>query len=354
MHVVEPFASGVLRFLIDLTTQQVKEYEIYILYGVRPQTPANVEQLFDKRIHLIQIRAFQGAMKTVMNPKSYIDIYKYYKKIRPDILHFHSSASGFVGRLILPCRKQPSFYTPHGYSFLMRNTSFLKRTLFWLAEYLLAKFPTQTIACSKGEYEESLKLSKNSTYVNNGINTKELEPYISNSPQPKQTIKVCTSGRIQYQKNPFLFNQIANKLPDVEFIWIGDGELKTELTAPNIKITGWIKREKVLNILKDVDFFLLPSLWEGLPIALLEAMYIKKICIVSNVIGNKDVIISGQNGIICNSADEYVKAICDVKKGKINGKILSEKASLDVKKNYNIELMVQKYNQIYCNSLQNH
>ena len=39
-----------------------------------------------------------------------------------------------------------------------------------------------------------------------------------------------------------------------------------------------------------VDVFLLPSRWEGLPISLLESMYMKKICVVSNVIGNRDVI----------------------------------------------------------------
>ena len=42
MHIAEPFASGVLRFLIDITKRQIEEYEIYILYGVRPLTPENV------------------------------------------------------------------------------------------------------------------------------------------------------------------------------------------------------------------------------------------------------------------------------------------------------------------------
>ena len=44
MHVAEPFATGVLSFLVDITKRQVKEYEVYILYGVRPLTPKNVEQ----------------------------------------------------------------------------------------------------------------------------------------------------------------------------------------------------------------------------------------------------------------------------------------------------------------------
>ena len=52
------FATGVLSFLVDLTRQQVEEYEVYILYGVRPLTPDNVSNLFDKRVHLIKIDSF--------------------------------------------------------------------------------------------------------------------------------------------------------------------------------------------------------------------------------------------------------------------------------------------------------
>lgn len=59
MHVAEPFATGVLSFLVDITKRQVKEYEVYILYGVRPLTPKNVEQLFDKQVHLHSNRLFQ-------------------------------------------------------------------------------------------------------------------------------------------------------------------------------------------------------------------------------------------------------------------------------------------------------
>lgn len=347
MHIAEPFASGVLRFLIDITKRQIEEYEIYILYGVRPLTPENVEQLFDKRIHLIKIESFKGAMGTVLNPKAYIDVYKYYKQIKPDIIHLHSSASGFVGRWILPCSKIPSFYTPHGYSFLMKDCSIIKRLLFWSIEYISAKRPAITIACSKGEYNEAIKLSKNSTYVNNGINIKELEPYLQNKTNFNTPIKVCTSGRILYQKNPSLFNEIATLLPNIEFIWIGDGDLKTELTAPNIRITGWMEREKVLEIIKNSDFFILTSLWEGLPIALLEAMYLRKICLVTDVIGNRDVIVSKQNGMICHNAKEFADTITNIIENRLDGRLMAENASTDVKENYNEEIMVQNYDIIY-------
>lgn len=157
-------------------------------------------------------------------------------------------------------------------------------------------------------------------------------------------------------ENPKLFNEIARLLPEAQFIWIGEGELESELTSPNICVTGWIKREEALNIIKDVDFFILPSLWEGLPISLLEAMYLKKICLVSDVIGNRDVIKNGINGLICHSANEYADLIRSIADGKVEGVLLAEHASNDIEEDYNIDLMAQKYDEIYksCNAIKNH
>lgn len=347
MHVAEPFATGVLSFLIDLTKRQVEEYEIFILWGQRPLTPDNVEELFDKRIHLIKIDSFKGALGSVVNPKAYIDINKWYREIRPDIVHLHSSASGFIGRWSVDCGKTKVFYTPHGYSFLAGNGSKLKRQLFRWIEKVSTWRKSTTIACSKGEYEEAKKLSKRCTYINNGINLNLLDPYVRDIGEIQRPLRICTSGRILTQKNPTLFNQIAKLLPEAELTWVGEGELRTELTAENVKVTGWISREEALETLKSSDFFILPSLWEGLPISLLEAMYMKKICLVSNVIGNRDVIRTGCNGIVCETAEDYAEAIRSLGRDSPQGARLAEAAHLDVKTNYSLERMAQAYNEVY-------
>lgn len=347
MHVAEPFATGVLSFLIDLTNQQVETYEIYILYGQRDLTPDHVEEQFDKRIHLIRIDSFRGALGSVVNPRAYVDINRWYRRIRPDIVHLHSSASGFIGRWAIDCGRTKVFYTPHGYSFLAGNGSRAKRLLFRGIEKVSTWRRSTTIACSKGEYEEARKLTSRCTYINNGINLKLLDPYVRDIEEVQQPLRICTSGRILTQKNPTLFNRIALLLPDARFTWIGEGELASELTASNIRITGWISRKETLEILNSSDFFILPSLWEGLPIALLEAMYMKKICLVSNVIGNRDVIRSGCNGMICESAEEFAEAIRGLGRDSPQGARLAEAAHLDVKTNYSLERMAQAYNEIY-------
>ena len=73
----------------------------------------------------------------------------------------------------------------------------------------------------------------------------------------------------------------------------------------------------------------------------------KKICIVSDVIGNRDVIVHGENGFIANTADDYVRIIQEIKEGKWDIEKIIERAYQDVCEKYNIDVMCQKYIKIY-------
>lgn len=93
------------------------------------------------------------------------------------------------------------------------------------------------VGCNVGEHQENLKLTERATYVNNGINMAEFQDMID----------------------------------------------KTEVVYHFFRATA-------IKYAVNADVFLLPSRWEGLSNSLLESMYMKKVCVVSNVIGNRDVI----------------------------------------------------------------
>ncbi len=201
------------------------------------------------------------------------------------------------------------------------------------------------VAVSQGEYEQALKLSKRSYHINNGINLTTLPVF--NQRSKTHPCKVCTIGRISYQKNPKLFNEVAQNFPQLQFIWIGDGELRDELTAPNIEITGWLAKDDVLEELNQADIFLLTSLWEGLPIALLEAMYYQKICVVTNVIGNRDVIKHEENGFVASDSEQFTEVMNQILQQKIDIKQIKEAAKQDIETKYNFDLVSQAYKQLY-------
>lgn len=351
LYIVESFGSGVFTFLVDLINALDDEYEIVVAYGERKETLKNFKDYFSANVRFIKVENFTRSINIKKDLKALKEVKKIIKNEKPDIIHLHSSKAGVIGRLAISGRKVKMFYNPHGFSFLKLDDSKLKRVIYWLIEKIITIINPKCIiiGCSQGEYEEARKLSKKSICINNGINieklndeTKELNERVIDF----KKIKICTSGRIGNQKNPVMFNEIAKKFPNIEFTWIGDGMQKNKLTSPNINITGWKSRKEVLRILNDNDIFILTSLWEGLPISLLEAMYMKKVCIVSNAIGNRDVIQDGVNGYIANNIDDFIRTINDLISSR-DVVSIKENANKVVINEFNAVDMIEKYKREY-------
>ena len=341
------FGSGVFSFLVDLINNTYEDYQIVVAYGKRKETIENFKDYFPKQVKYIEVKNFTRSINLVKDLKALAEVKKIVKEEKPDIIHLHSSKAGAIGRIGIHKRKIKMLYNPHGFSFLKLDDSKIKRLIYRTIEKIIAicNHRCTIVGCSKGEYEEALKLNKNSICINNGLdirneNLEERKIDYSN-------LKIFTIGRIGYQKNPQIFNKIANEFPNIQFTWIGDGELKNELKSKNIIVTGWLERKDVLREINNNDVFILPSLWEGLPISLLEAMYMKKICIVSNVIGNKDVIKSGINGYIANDFEDYISIIKNISEDITKNEKIRINANEDVKNNYSIEIMSKKYKAEY-------
>lgn len=352
LYIVESFGSGVFSFLVDLVNGIDNDFKITIAYGVREETLDNFREYFSNKIKFIKVENFTRSINPQKDIKALKEIKKIIKDEKPDIVHLHSSKAGVLGRLAVSGSKIRMFYNPHGFSFLKKDDSFVKRKIYWLIEKTMAIVNRKCIVvgCSNGEYLEAKKLNKNAICINNGIDinklykeTKDLAP----SKIDYKNIKICTVGRIGYQKNPEMFNKIAEKFPDIKFTWIGDGDLKDKLTNSNVNVTGWKERKEVLQILNENDIFILTSLWEGLPLSLLEAMYMKKLCIVNNCIGNRDVIVNNENGFIANNVEEFGDYIKNVLDKKVDINKITNKAYQDVLNEYNIEKMVEKYKKYY-------
>lgn len=343
LYIVEAMGGGVFTYIVDLANELVNQYDMYIAYAVRKQTPKDYKEYFDERIHLIEVKNFDRAINPIKDVAAFFEVKRIAMEVKPDVIHLHSSKAGAIGRVAFN-GKIPMFYTPHGYSFLMENYNSMKRSMFKLIESVCAKKNCTTISCSVGEYQETLKLTKRATYVNNGINMVELQKLINKTERVHHSFTIYTLGRICYQKNPALFNAVAEAFPDIKFVWIGDGELRGELKSKNIEITGWIARATAIKYAVNADIFLLTSRWEGLPISLLESMYMKKVCVVSDVIGNRDVIHNGENGFVCSNIDEYVKA---VKEAQMDTEVLVEKAYQNILNMYNTKVMAKQYSEKY-------
>lgn len=313
---VEAFGGGVYTYVKDLCNflalaEPSLSLEIHLIYS--SNRIEFDQEIFSQEIHksIILHKLNMGREIDLKNDYNIIkQTREKLREIKPDILHLHSSKSGVLGRIAAfgLVKKNKIFYSPHGYAFIQKNISkkkiFLYKTIEYLMPFLLGG---TTVASGDTEYEIAKKISK-TILIRNGVDFELPQKTITNV--SKKRLTIGTIGRLTAQKNPKLFNDIAKKIPEADFIWIGNGELQNEINSDNIIVTGWIKtREDLLKKLNDIDVYIQVSLWEGLPIALLEAMAMKKPLVVSNIIGNKDCVEENYNGYVFDSLDEAVDKI---------------------------------------------
>lgn len=125
---------------------------------------------------------------------------------------------------------------------------------------------------------------------------------------------IGTVGRLSNQKNQQVVINAIKSVPDVHFVIVGDGELKEELDelikqnklTDRVHLLGEIDYTSIPIFLKALDIYVMPSLFEGLSNALVEAMSAGLPVITSDVDAQKDVVISEDqvsNGILLPPLD---------------------------------------------------
>lgn len=346
LMVCESFGGGVFTYVSQLCNDMVDDFEVYLAYSLRPQTPKNYKHFLNQKVHLIEMK--NVGVKDLTNVKSDItaikELRQIEKEIKPDVIHLHSSVAGGLGRIAYKGRNNTVVYTPHGYAHILMGTG-KKSKIYKFAEKILGN-RALTLTCCQSEDEEAKKFSKRTAYIETGVNLADLSASLDGiKPIKNDKFTVFTLGRACVQKQPELFNRIAELVPEAQFVWIGNGELENELTASNIEVTGWKPRKEALAMAKGADAFVLCSLGEAIAMSLIENMYIKKLVLVSNTMGNKSVIHDGINGYVCDTAEEYAKRIKNAMKEF--PKEIPEKAYQDVLDIYNTETMKKKYIAFY-------
>ena len=116
LYVVEAMGGGVFTYIVDLANELVNEFDMYIAYAVRPQTPSNYKEYFDKRIHLIEVKSFCREIKPAQELKAIKEVKAIAEEVKPNIIHLHSSKAGVIGRIAFNGKDIPLFYTRHGYT----------------------------------------------------------------------------------------------------------------------------------------------------------------------------------------------------------------------------------------------
>lgn len=139
---------------------------------------------------------------------------------------------------------------------------------------------------------------------------------------------IVTIGRPSYQKNPFflvdVINGVHKKHPEIKFYLLGVGyyspdleEMKDKIEEYGLQNTivlkDWLDHDQTIELVKKSVLYLTVSRYEGLPLAVVEAMALGKCIVASNVVGNVDCVKEDYNGLILDlNVDRFIKELCDL------------------------------------------
>lgn len=260
----------------------------------------------------------------------------------------------------------PVVYTVHGWSFHDDQNLFTK-SIRVLSERILVYRAQRTISVSQSDQltgkEHFGKFE--STVINNGIDLKKfnvnrhLKDIRAEYDISEEVMLIGYILRITHQKNPLgmieAFCRVLEHTKDVRLLMIGEGELKNQVLAraKELKVAEYIYfdnfRQDVPDILKAIDVYCLPSLWEGLPIGLLEAMAMGKAVIATNVNGSREVVKHKENGLLIEPED--VSALADAilllyRQAELREKLQTQ-ARNTITERYNVVHMTQDTEKVY-------
>ncbi len=258
------------------------------------------------------------------------------RRLRPDIVHAHSSKAGFLARVAVRCAGGvPTVYTPHCFAFLSDSPL---RGLYRACERWAARWTGRLIAMSREECAwahdgaRGLRMPTDRVrLIPNGIEVGEWVPRRERT-QPV----IGFVGRMCRQKGPDFFLAVARRIrqarPDMHFLMLGDGpwrgwvEGRLMRTGMDDCVTVRTARDEiaVAEHLMEMDVLVLPSRWEGLPYTLLEAMAAGVPVAAMAGGGVSDVIEDGISGLLCAVGDVEglaVRALALVNDRELAGRI---------------------------------
>jgi glycosyltransferase involved in cell wall biosynthesis len=281
---------------------------------------------FKKKERLFIAPDLVRQINPIKDIKAFFQLRRIMKKIKPHIIHTHSSKAGIIGRAAAFSLRVPVIiHSVHGFSFSPYQ-SFLKRTFYVTAEKLISKITGHFVFVSNddiGIAREKKLIKENYSLIRSGFPYKKFLEKCADTKtlREKYNLKeddfVCgIIAPFKPQKGLFHLVEIAARVlasgktdKNIVFMITGDGELR-EAVEEALKQRNIFQRFRLPGFIFDIenaidvfDLGVSTALWEGLPQSLIQLRLKKQAVVASDIPGNREVIKQDKNGFLVDVRD---------------------------------------------------
>lgn len=230
-------------------------------------------------------------------------------RLRPALVHFHSSKAGLVGRVAAWRAGVPAVFTAHGWGF-KPGVPPARRALVWASEAGVARLAARIICVSEYDRQLAWRYVPHSRQrlvaIHNG-----LDDHPARATPQRQPVRIIMTARFHEPKEQQLLLRAFARLGsrDAELLLVGDGpELAaSQALARELQIDTRVRflgdRPDVPELLAQAQIFTLLSRYEGLPVSILEAMRAGLPVIASDVGGVAEELAHGSSGLLVPRGD---------------------------------------------------
>lgn len=283
-----------------------------------------------------------------------------------ELIHAHGSRA--ASNIIYPVSrfKLPFIYTVHGWSFHDDQQLIIKKIRSW-SEKLICHYADKVICVSQSNMETGQATFglDNAIVIENGVNLERFNPHSQHINLREEfgfsdtDFIVGFIARCTKQKNPIVFLESLKKAHEtnstIKGLFIGEGDMDSEVDAfiKTHQMSDYLFRSSfrtdVPELLNTIDVYCLPSLWEGLSIALLEAMAMEKAIIATPTDGTCELIHNEENGLIIpfNNVQALAEAILTLAESPEKCKQYGISARSFVKNSFNAKHVSDEVTKLY-------
>jgi len=359
VHVVPDIGIGGLsKVVVDISRNiDKKKYNVSV-YAIRKCAEEFTNDLINDGInvaHVLKLNQKQGYT-------AFLNIANYLRRVKADIIHTHNTAAfidGTIGAII--ARVPVRIHTDHA-------RLYPDKRRYLIAEKILSKHVETIVAVSEHTKQDLIKyqgIEENKiSVIPNGIDlgeTKNIDP-----DEKKRELGINNASpiiglgvRLEEQKGlKYLIRAmpgILKYVPGTVCLIAGEGSKRKALEEEVYKlgISDSVKfigvRRDMMEIVQIMDVYVLPSIWEGLPLVILEAMAMKRPIVATAVGGTPTAIKDGVTGILVESENESAlsTAIIAILKDKRKAKQLGENAYKYFNQRFTVTKMLEGYERLY-------